>query len=148
MELPKHRVFVQKHMGKPLDKVQYHKEYEQLGPLGPMTDVDYGQRGTTDSHVLKKHTKEFVNSTDDYGKNEKVEKHIESIQPKVLPKNGLFFAPREKDFQSPYQQRDQDKSPKIIGVPRNIKKDGLPCPTDRTQKTIDQSFKIFQHRCI
>ncbi len=93
MESPKKWESMQKNMGKPLHKIQQDKKDQQLGPNRPGREIQDRQTFGSDSNMAKKNFEYFVYSTDNNGKNEKVEEHVETIQPKILSKNRLFLPP-------------------------------------------------------
>lgn len=51
---------------------------------------------------------------DDEGKDEKVEKHVKGIEPKILSELGLVSSPRAKDLEHKEEERDADQPIEVI----------------------------------
>ena len=81
-------------------------------------------------------------------KNKEVEKHVEDIQPKILPENGLLFTPWKQNFKAPDQKGNGNQSPKVINIPGHIEGDRAPRPSHHIQKGIYKSVPIFTQNIL
>jgi hypothetical protein len=132
-------------MGKPLYKVEHHKEQQQLDGHGQTGEIKDLQTFWGEVHFTKKYGQQFIKTTDDNSENEKVEEHIEGIQPKILPKDRLVPTPWKQHFQHPDNQGNGYKAPEIIEVPWHLKDYGFPGPLHGPRKGGGKGIPIFFH---
>ena len=45
------------------------------------------------------------------------------VSKEILAENPLLFAPRKINLQTPNKKRNQNQPPKVVQIPRNLKKD-------------------------
>jgi hypothetical protein len=50
------------------------------------------------------------------------------VSKEIFAENPLLFAPRKKNLQTPNKKRNQNQSPEVIQIPRNLKKKALKEP--------------------
>ena len=88
-------------MRQPLNKIQDDKKYEQLNPHRQGIQTDYCKRLHGQTNACCQLLQNHIESANYDGENKKIEKHIETIHPEILPNYSLIFAPWKYHFQHP-----------------------------------------------